>query len=322
MRLASGTNRSQKKRQEYFGDWWGAGGTQCPRTLGERGYQVALLEERHEFGGRVVLKSALPGLIEWRRVIDWRLNQIEKLNNVSLYPGSPMAAEDVLEVGYANVMLATGAKWRKDGVGRKQWKPIEGHDLPHGFTPDDLMAGVSLSGQVLIFDDDHYYMGSVLAELLLQQGCHVTIATPAPLIAYWSQFTLEQEFIQRRLMNLEVRLYPQYLLQAIREGCARLLHTVTGAELDLEAEAVILVTDRLPNDGLYKALRPAIAAGKLNSLRVIGDAEAPHIIAQAVFAGHLAGGNLTKFNLKAHHFELNGLILFCGQMILNMPQPG
>ena len=240
----------------------GPAGLECARTLGDRGYQVALLEERHEFGGRVALESALPGLIEWRRVIDWRLNQIQKMDNVSLYPGSPMAAEDILEAGYANVILATGAKWRKDGVGRKQWKPIEGHDLPHVFTPDDLMVGVSLCGQVLIFDDDHYYMGSVLAELLLQQGCHVTIATPAPLIAYWSQFTLEQEFIQRRLMNLEVRLYPQYLLQAIREGCARLLHTVTGAELDLEAEAVILVTDRLPNDGLHKALRPAFDRGK------------------------------------------------------------
>jgi dimethylamine/trimethylamine dehydrogenase len=49
-----------------------------------------------------------------------------------------------------------------------------------------------------------------------------------------------------------------------------------------------LVTDRQPNDGLYYALKPALAQGKLQSLRVIGDAEAPHLIAQAVFAGYLA----------------------------------
>ena len=90
-------------------------------------------------------------------------------------------------------------------------------------------------------------------------------------------------------MNLGVRLYPQYLLEIIHEGGARLLHTVTGSGLDLEADAVILVTDRLPNNDLYKDLKPALAAGVLDSLRVIGDAEAPNIIAQAIYAGHLAG---------------------------------
>jgi dimethylamine/trimethylamine dehydrogenase len=49
-----------------------------------------------------------------------------------------------------------------------------------------------------------------------------------------------------------------------------------------------MVTDRISNDGLYLELKPALAEGKLESLRLIGDAEAPNIIAQAVFSGHLA----------------------------------
>ncbi len=56
----------------------------------------------------------------------------------------------------------------------------------------------------------------------------------------------------------------------------------------LEADAVVLVSNRIPNDTLYRELKPALAAGKLDSLRVIGDAEAPNIIANAVFSGHLA----------------------------------
>lgn len=51
---------------------------------------------------------------------------------------------------------------------------------------------------------------------------------------------------------------------------------------------MLLVTDRIPNDGLYRELQPALASGRLKSLRVIGDAEAPNIIAQAVFSGHRA----------------------------------
>jgi dimethylamine/trimethylamine dehydrogenase len=44
----------------------------------------------------------------------------------------------------------------------------------------------------------------------------------------------------------------------------------------------------MPNDTLYYELEPALTDGRLRSLRIIGDAEAPNLIAQAVFAGHLA----------------------------------
>ena len=38
-------------------------------------------------------------------------------------------------------------------------------------TPDDIMAGRMPRGRdVLIYDDDHYYMGGVLAELLRKHG--------------------------------------------------------------------------------------------------------------------------------------------------------
>ena len=33
------------------------------------------------------------------------------------------------------------------------------------YTPDDLMNGAYPTGHVVIYDDDHYYMGGVLAEL-------------------------------------------------------------------------------------------------------------------------------------------------------------
>jgi dimethylamine/trimethylamine dehydrogenase len=282
----------------------GPAGLECARTLGVRAYKVILLDERREFGGRVALESALPGLIEWRRVIDWRLTQIEKMDNVSLFAGSHMTADDVLEAGYEHVIVAAGARWRKDGIGRNQWQPIKGHDLKSVFTPDDLMTGISLHGHILIYDDDHYYMGSVLAELLIQQGCQVTLVTPAPLIAYWSQFTLEQEHIQRRLMNQGVSLYPQHILDVIHENSAVLSHSVTGTEVSFAADAVVLVTDRLPNDALHKELKTALAAGKLESLRVIGDAEAPNIIAQAVFSGHLAGREFEEAPTESTPFRI------------------
>jgi dimethylamine/trimethylamine dehydrogenase len=267
----------------------GPAGLEAARALGQRGYRVILTEARREFGGRVPLEAALPGLSEWRRVLDWRMTQVDKLDrNVFPYLGSPMTAADVLEAGPMDVIIATGSTYRRDGLGRALHQPIPGCGLPSVFTPDDLMAGRLPTGRVLIYDDDHYYMGGVLAELLAQNGCQVTIATPAPSISYWTQFTLEMDKIHKRLKRLGVTLLPQHVLTSIAPEAVTIKQVITAAEATLPADAVLLVTDRIPNDGLYRELQPALDSGRLKSLRVIGDAEAPNIIAQAVFSGHLA----------------------------------
>ncbi len=278
----------KKNDQEILVVGAGPAGLECARALGARGYKVELVEARRVSGGRVALESELPGLIEWRRVIDWRLNQIEKMDNVSLYPESHMEAKDILEDGIQNVVVATGARWRVDGVGRNQWRPIPGYGSPHVFTPDKLMAGKMPEGHVLIYDDDHYYMGSVLSEFLLEHGCQVTVATPAPLVAYWSQNTLEQSQVQQRLVKSGVKIFTQAKLSEIRLEAVMVICAESCQTLELPVDAVVLVTDRLPNDEVYQALKPDRQAGTIKTLRVIGDAEAPHLIARAVFSGYLA----------------------------------
>ncbi len=296
----------------------GPAGLEAARALGQRGYQVTLLEARKELGGRVLRESALPGLNEWRRVMDWRLTQIKKMKNVAIYPSSPMSAEEILESGAQNIIIATGATWRRDGVGRTLWKPIVGFDSGNVFSPDDLMDGNLESDSLLskvqklasgfqsfvIYDDDHYYMGGVLAELLAEQGYSVALVTPAPLVSYWSQFTLEQERIQFRLMKLGVKLYPQTVLSEIQKDCVRLASTISGDEVELPRDGVVLVSDRMPNDTLYQSLKPALDRGKIKSLRIIGDAEAPNIIAQAVFAGHLAAQEFDEEKVDGTPFKV------------------
>jgi len=221
------------------------------------------------------------------------MTQIEKLPNVFAYLGSTMSAADVLEAGPRDVLIATGSSWRRDGAGRYTRSLAtpsnpNGENRPQIFTPDDLMAGMLPQGRVVIYDDDHYYMGGVLAELLAEKDCSVTLVTPAPGISYWTQFTLEQNRILARLLKLGVNLLPHHVLDALLPESIRIKHSLTGATTSLPADALVLVTDRIPNDALYRELQPALADGRLNSLRLIGDALAPNIIAQAVFSGHLA----------------------------------
>ena len=68
------------------------------------------------------------------------------------------------------------------------------------------MDGASPTGHVVIYDDDHYYMGGVMAELLIQKGCAVTLMTPAAYVSEWTINTLEQHEIHRRLANMGVNI--------------------------------------------------------------------------------------------------------------------
>ncbi|MBN2118420.1 MAG: FAD-dependent oxidoreductase [Anaerolineales bacterium] len=313
----------KKSDQEVMIVGAGPAGLEAARALGQRGYDVTLLERRRELGGRVIREAALPGLNEWRRLVDWRLTQIKKMKKVAVYPSSPMTAEEILETDVQNVIVATGATWRGDGMGRTLRKPIPGHDLQNVFSPEDLMemnmesrslllnprqqaVGVQ---NIVIYDDDHFYMGGVLAELLAGQGGIVSLVTPAPLVSYWSQFTLEQERIQHRLMKLGVKLYPQTVLSEIRNDCVRLKNMVSGEGMELPRDGVLLVSDRIPNDSLYHALKPALEVGKIQSLRIIGDAEAPNIIAQAVFSGHLAAREFEEEKVEGTPFKVERMTI-------------
>ena len=296
----------------------GPAGLEAARALGQRGYDVTLLEAHKELGGRVIREAALPGLNEWRRVVDWRLTQIKKMKNVAVYPSSPMSAKEILETGVQNIILATGATWRRDGMGRTLRKPIPGFDLENVFSPDDFMngeivinklvTGNSASGRWVVYDDDHYYMGGVLAELLAKQGCQVSLVTPAPMISYWSQFTLEQERIQHKLMKLGVKLYPQHILSEIESGCISLINTISGEDRKLQRDGIVLVSDRTSADSMYYELKPALGEGDLWSLRVIGDAEAPNIIAQAVFSGHLAAREFDEGRVEGTPFNVERIM--------------
>ena len=74
--------------------------------------------------------------------------------------------------------------------------------------------------------------------------------------------------------------------------------------MELPRDAVVLVSDRVSNDSLYYELKPALDAGKIRSLRVIGDAEAPNIIAQAVFSGHLAAREFEEEKVEGTPFQV------------------
>ncbi|MCH7534219.1 MAG: FAD-dependent oxidoreductase [Bacteroidetes bacterium] len=266
----------------------GPAGLEAARALGQRGYTVALVDDRSELGGRVARESKLPGLIEWSRVLDYRQTAIEKMDNVEVYLESRMKAEDVLELGYKNVLIATGATWRRDGIGRYQWPEVKGHDIGNIFTPDDIMDGKIPSGNVVVYDNENYYLGAVVAEKLVNEGCTVQVVCPEPEICRYASYTMEQEMTQFKLAELNVEVTTQHRLDEIKEDGVVIAHRISGKSHKIKCDAIVLVTERIPTDSLYQELKPHLESGELETLEVIGDASAPSIIERAIFAGHNA----------------------------------
>jgi dimethylamine/trimethylamine dehydrogenase len=233
----------------------GPAGLEAAHVLGKRGYRVTLAEARTQAGGRVSRESALPNLNAWARVRDYRLGQIAPMINVELYLDSKLNAEQVLEFGADHVTLATGATWRRDGVGRHVRAPIPGAEFPHAMSPDDIMDGKRPDkGPVVVFDDDHYYMGSMMADLLAVEGYQVTLATPGLCVSSWTEHTLEQGHIERRLVGLGVEILPRHSIVALSGGSVEMVNLVTGESVNRPG-ALVPVTMRLPNDVLYDALK-------------------------------------------------------------------
>jgi len=266
----------------------GPAGMEAAVWLGKRGYHVYLAEATRELGGRVVKESRLPTLNEWIRIYEYRLLQLEKLNNVEVYRESKITVDDVLEMKFPHVALATGALWRKDGFGLFNTRPIlQPNDRV--FTPDDIMNGHYPAGRVVIFDDDHYYMGSVIAEKLIELGCQVDFVSTFSEVAAWTHCTVEQERTQARLMNLGVNIIPSHNLKAFDGYKVTIECVYTGREKEMEADALIMVTARIPNDELFHELQSkseVLSAAGIKSIKRIGDCLAPGIIASAVFSGH------------------------------------
>jgi dimethylamine/trimethylamine dehydrogenase len=267
----------------------GPAGLEAAHQLGNRGYQVTLAEERRELGGRVTRESGLPGLSAWARVRDYRLGQIQEMMNVEVFLESEMTAAQVLEFGADHVCLATGATWRHDGVGRANRYPVHGMDKDNVLTPDDIMDGKRPpEGPVVIFDDDHYYLGGVIGELLRAEGYDVTIVTPATVVADWTQYTLEQGHIENRLKQAGITILTRRNVLRVSPSEVTVLDTLTDREESLQG-SIVSVTMRLPNDGLYNdlmALGDAVKNADIKSVRRIGDCYGPSLIASATYEGH------------------------------------
>jgi dimethylamine/trimethylamine dehydrogenase len=289
----------------------GPAGMECARILGERGYTVHLREAEQELGGHWKSIATLPRLSEWGRVITYRQAQLEKLRkNVAVHAGvGKMSAGDVLQYGADRVVIATGSHWCADGRGAN-YGPIAGADasLPHVLTPMQVMQGKAVGGKrVLILDGDGHFLGLALAELMADRGKEVTYVCDAPDVSEYGVFTMESGNNKRMMFEKRIKSYCNHWIDKIEPGCVRLSYLYkfgpdligpstgsvprkdNGGEFDLAVDAVILVTSRYSDTGLWqelKARKAEWAANDIQDVFRIGDCKAPTQLNQTLWDAH------------------------------------
>jgi dimethylamine/trimethylamine dehydrogenase len=271
----------------------GPAGMECAIVLGKRGFRrVHLVDAEAEIGGIMRWIPQLPGRGEWGRVLNWRRIQLGKVANVEVLTGLRLDADAVREYGAEIVVVATGAHWSPVGLNRETHDPIAGADasLPHVLTPEQIMVEgkVPPGERVVVYDSDGYFMGPDLAEKLAVAGFRVDFVTSLEDVSPFSHETLEQTFLKERLHELGVRMHRGTTIASIEPGRAAGADEF-GDSCELEADAVVLVTQRVSDDALYHELRAdeaRLEAEGVEAVYRIGDCVAPQLIADAIFDGH------------------------------------
>jgi dimethylamine/trimethylamine dehydrogenase len=289
----------------------GPAGMECARVLGERGYDVHLREAEAELGGHLRNVIRYPRMNEWGRVTTYRQLQLAKMKNVEVHLGvGKMSADDVLAYGADRVVIATGSRWATDGLGAEGHSALPGCDasLPTCLTPEQIMNGKPIPGErVVVLDGDGHFTGISMAELAANLGKKVTLVTNMSDPAEYSQFTMEVQNNKRMMHEKGIAVMRNHWVDSYENGKLTLFHlyrhgwALTDPEngkmprregtdvVVLDADAVILVTSRVPIQDLFvelKRRRSEWAAHDLQAVYRVGDCQAPRQISDAVFDGH------------------------------------
>jgi hypothetical protein len=171
------------------------------------------------------------------------------------------------------VVVATGARYARNGVSKSQLTGVPGSDLAHVLTPEDLLLDHARTGQrIVVYDNTSYEVGPGIAELLADQGKDVIFVTADSGLAMSVTEIGINKVISKRLLP-KVTFAPLTVISAIDPANVTLRHLYTGEVTVLEnVDNTILVTSKPPEESLYHALVGS-EAGSGPEVHLIGDAK-------------------------------------------------
>jgi len=147
----------------------GPAGLECARIAAERGHRVSVFDAANRPGGQLALWSSAPSTKELARVIDWRLDELERLG-VSIHFNRLMEREDILALGADAIVIATGAM--------DACRDFPGADPAPVLSPHEVLGGHPVTAsRALVLNEGRGQAGLAAAEALLHQGIATELVT-------------------------------------------------------------------------------------------------------------------------------------------------
>lgn len=228
----------------------GPAGLEAARVSAERGHQVILLEAANNAGGQVALTARSERRREMQSIIEWRLDECERLG-VEIRYNTWAEAEDVINENADVVIIATG--------GYPQTEILESGNEHLSSCWDVLAGDIRPAKRVLVFDDAGDHVGLQAAEMLAKAGAEVEIMTPDRSFAP-EVMGMNLVPYMRSLQSLNTRFTVTYRLLGVEKQSdglhARIGSDYGSAEQVQVYDQILVNHGTLPMDELYFALKP------------------------------------------------------------------
>ena len=256
----------------------GPAGMEAARVASLRGHRVSLFEAAPSLGGTLRAARLAPKHGSIGEIVDWLSEEMERLG-VDVHLATRVSGADVEALQPDAVIVAVGAR------------PTIA-ELPQGAAPGravtapELLAGGynRIEGSALVYDEVGGYEAIGAAEFLLQQGADVTYVTSLDSFApQMMGIGVGVPAMERLQATGRFRLLTQATLDSVGTDSAVVASRAGWPDLEVDAETLVLVTDRGPDLALVDEFTRLDCRTE-----VVGDAASPGLLPGAIATAHMA----------------------------------
>jgi hypothetical protein len=290
--LGLGTLRSAGVKKKVLVVGGGPGGMEAAWVAAARGHEVTLLERDDTLGGALRLAAELPGRQEIWEIANWRIGECER-RGVDVRTGVEATVDSVLALSPDAVVIATGGTASKTARSAYHPMPVPGSEqdwvVDHVDALRRLLADPNaLGARVVLLDGVGHAQAIGLGEMLATHGHDAICVTTLPVPLALDGET--QAAILPRAVKAGMAWRPNTALAFIGDHEVTLVDVLSSKlETIADVDSVVIRTNGLPDDTLYRALKAQVPELELSR---VGDAVAVRPVDRAVYDGQIAGREL------------------------------
>jgi hypothetical protein len=258
-----------------------------------QGNAVVVYERESAVGGHVRAYGALPYRQQYGSMATWLAEQARG-NGAEIKLASPVTKENIDSILAAEkpdqVVVASGARYRRDGFQGQTGKPIPGWETGKCVSWDDVaLDKVSPpSGEVLVIDEMADVAAPLTAVKMAKQGCRASILTRWPMIGMETVPEVYFHWIMTYLHEAKVEIISSHTVKRINGRSVEIANVYEPSRIrSIGADLIVMATARKSETEIYHVLRE-----RGISVEAIGCAVAPRSVYEATLEGHRAARSL------------------------------